>query len=77
MAVSGSTEKTVEQLENDLHSRQLQLHWILQISKAINFDYPTGQLLGTYEFILREQLQIKRLVLFMLDDEWHCRVLIK
>jgi phosphoserine phosphatase RsbU/P len=74
MAEAGSTEKlkSIEQLENELQSRHLQLHWILQISKAINFDYPTGQLLGTYEFILQEQLHIKRLVLFMLDDEWHC-----
>lgn len=74
MAEAGSPEKikTIEQLENELQSRQLQLHWILQISKAINYNFPTDQLLGIYEFILKEQLRITRLALFMFDDEWRC-----
>ena len=74
MTEAGSKEKlkTIAQLENELQSRQLQLHWILQISKAINYNFPTDQLLGIYEFILREQLRITKLALFMYDDEWRC-----
>ncbi len=59
-------------LSNELRSKQLQLHWILQISKAINYNFPTEQLMGIYEFVLKEQLKIGKLALFMHDDEWVC-----
>lgn len=50
--------------------KQLQLHWLLQISKAINYNLPSPQLYQIYETILRDILKVKKLALFIHDSGW-------
>ncbi len=69
---SATHAEELEKLAGELQARQLQLHWILQISKAINYNFPTEQLLGIYEFVLKEQLKVGKLALFMHDETWKC-----
>ena len=51
--------------------KELQLHWLLQISKAINYNLPVNQLFQIYESILRDHLKVQKLALFIHDDRWH------
>ncbi len=51
--------------------KELQLHWLLQISKAINYNLPADQLYQIYETILRDHLNVQKLALFIHDSKWH------
>lgn len=50
-------------------SKQL-LHWLLQITKAINYNLPADQLFSIYESVLRDQLKVSRLALYLHEDRW-------
>ncbi len=54
----------------ELHVKKLQLHWLLQITKAINYNLPAGQLYEIYETVMRDQLKVKRLALFIHEHSW-------
>ena len=59
-----------EQQSAVLAVKQLQLHWLLQISKAINYNLPSDQLFQIYESIMRDHLQVQKLALFVHDHQW-------
>lgn len=66
--------KMIKDLEHQ-HSasiaiKELQLHWLLQISKAINYNLPSDQLYQIYESILRDHLNVQKLALFIHDSQW-------
>src|SRR3989442_16006943 len=61
-----------DQLLADLQAKKLQLHWLLQITKAINYNFTTKQLLDVYEHVLRSQLRVERLALLINDHQWKC-----
>jgi len=52
--------------------RDIKLNALLEITKAINNNISTKQLLETYQEILQKQLSIDRLVLFINDETWKC-----
>jgi len=54
----------------ELFVKKLQLHWLLQITKAINYDLPASQLYEIYEAVMRDQLKVKRLLLYIHDKSW-------
>jgi phosphoserine phosphatase RsbU/P len=56
--------------QTDLYIKQLQLHWLLQITKAINYNLPSDQLFEVYETVMRDHLRVKRLTLFVHEGEW-------
>ncbi|MBL7922826.1 MAG: PP2C family protein-serine/threonine phosphatase [Bacteroidia bacterium] len=56
--------------EAELHVKKLQLHWLLQITKAINYNVPAAQLFEIYEIVMRDQLKVKKLVLFIHEHRW-------
>ncbi len=58
-----------------LDFKQLQLHWLLQITKAINYNLPSGNLFDIYCTVLKEQLKIKKLVLLVNEDGWKIPVI--
>ncbi len=60
-----------EQQSASLAVKELQLHWLLQISKAINYNLPAEQLYQIYESILRDHLHVQKLALFIHDSRWH------
>ncbi|MFM2136066.1 MAG: hypothetical protein RL021_1466, partial [Bacteroidota bacterium] len=59
----------------ELSAKKLQLHWLLQITKAINYDFSTKQLLDVYEHVLSSQLKVEKLALFIREPEWKCALL--
>ena len=56
----------------ELQAKQLQLHWLLQITKAINYNFSNKQLLDVYEHALQSQLKVDTLVLLVHDNQWKC-----
>ena len=55
--------------EAELHVKKLQLHWLLQITKAINYNMPSEQLFQIYENVMRDQLKVQKMVLFVQNWE--------
>lgn len=57
------------------HQKQIQdlkLNALLEVTKAINNNFSTGQLLDLYQDILENRLGVGKLVLFSFDTEWKC-----
>ena len=67
--------ETTEQLASDLQAKKLQLHWLLQITKAINYNFSTKQLLDVYEHVVQAQLKVEKLVLLIYEQKWKCFLL--
>jgi sigma-B regulation protein RsbU (phosphoserine phosphatase) len=71
--ITGNPE--VNDLATELQAKKLQLHWLLQISKAINYNFTTKQLLDVYEHVLHAQLKVDRLALLIHEHQWKCSLL--
>ncbi len=55
---------------SDLYIKQLQLHWLLQVTKAINYNLPSDQLFEVYETVMRDHLKVRKLALFVHEGQW-------
>jgi sigma-B regulation protein RsbU (phosphoserine phosphatase) len=62
--------ETIEKLHWELQSKKLQLHWLLQITKAINYNLPSAQLYNIYQTVIKEHLHAGKLSLFVNEGEW-------
>jgi len=54
------------------HIQDLKLNALLEVTKAINNNFSTGQLLDLFQDILENRLGVGKLVLFSYDSEWKC-----
>ncbi len=54
------------------HIQDLKLNALLEVTKAINNNFSTGQLLDLFQDILENRLGVGKLVLFSFDLEWKC-----
>jgi sigma-B regulation protein RsbU (phosphoserine phosphatase) len=70
-----SVGPVLNDLQVELQAKKTQLHWLLQITKAINYNFSTKQLLDVYEHVLCSQLKIEKFALLILDDVWKCALL--
>lgn len=61
-----------DQLEKLLTVKQLQINSLLEVSQAINNNFSTSALFRIYEFILRAQMGIQKLVVYIYNKEWLC-----
>jgi sigma-B regulation protein RsbU (phosphoserine phosphatase) len=61
-------------LENKLHLKELELNSLLEITQAINNNLPEEHLYKIYNFILRANLNIKKLLLCIKDQTWQRKV---
>lgn len=52
--------------------QDLKLNALLEVTKAINNNYSTSQLLDLYQEILENRLGVGKLVLFHHENEWKC-----
>lgn len=52
--------------------QDLKLNALLEITKAINNNYSTSQLLDLYQDILENRLGVGKLILFHFDQDWTC-----
>lgn len=63
-----------KEMHQKLDLKKLELAALLEITQAINNDLPERALYKIYHFTLLAQLHINRLALFVLEDEWECKV---
>jgi phosphoserine phosphatase RsbU/P len=70
-----SSKPEVGDSHAELQVKKLQLHWLLQITKAINYNFSTKQLLDVYEHVLHTQLKVEKLALLIHENSWKCAVL--
>ena len=61
-------------LKSKYEIKELQLNALLEITQAINSNIPEASLYKIYNFTLRSNLNIEKLALFVLDEEWECKV---
>lgn len=59
---------------HELEAKKLQLHWLLQITKAINYNLPSATLFEIYQTVLKEHLKVGELVLVVNEGHWHIPV---
>lgn len=57
-------------IESELKSKKLQLHWLLQITKAINYNIAADQLFEIYKSVLRDHLHVGKIILFLNEKNW-------
>jgi phosphoserine phosphatase RsbU/P len=60
-------------LKKQFEIKQLELNALLEITQAINSNLAEESLYKIYNFTLRSNLNIKKMALFVLDDEWNCK----
>ena len=66
-------EVRVNKLLEKLELKEFKLSSLLEVTKAINENFSTEKLLNIYEYIVREQLGISKLVLYNHNkEEWIC-----
>lgn len=59
-------------LEKLLQIKQLQINSLLEVTQAINENFTSAALFRIYEFILRAQMGVNRIAVFIYDKEWIC-----
>jgi len=64
------TTTSADAVTQELESKKLQLHWLLQITKAINYNLPTEGLYEIYRSVLEKHLKVGRMILLVHDGEW-------
>ena len=66
--------ETLKIANSALKLKNLKLNSLLEITNAINNNFSRGQLLKIFEFVLRNQLNIGRLLFFTKDDDWETSI---
>ena len=68
-------DKILEELEQQIINKDFKLNSLLEITNSINSNKPLSEILTIYNFILKEQLGIKKFILFNKEKEW--KILLK
>lgn len=63
-----------EALKAKYDLKELELNSLLEITQAINDNLPEDVLYKIYGFIIRGNLNIKKLALYVMEDHWECKV---
>jgi len=62
--------RSIKRADAKILIRDQKLGALLEITNAINSNLSKSKLFAIYEFVLREQLYIGKLVLFLNEGEW-------
>ncbi len=63
----------MEQLEHELHLKQLQINTLLSITQAINNNISAVELFEMYRGFLKLEMSIAKMALYVFqDDQWQC-----
>jgi phosphoserine phosphatase RsbU/P len=62
----------LKQVERQLQIKQLQVSALLEVTQAINNNLSSEKLFRIYEFILRAQIIVKRLAVYLKDENLYC-----
>ncbi len=63
-----------ESIESKYNLKELQVNSLLEITQAINNNLSESSLYKIYEFTIRANLRIQKLALFVMDEEWTCKI---
>ncbi|MDX2305890.1 MAG: GAF domain-containing SpoIIE family protein phosphatase [Microscillaceae bacterium] len=74
MLMTQKPQPNNDNYEARFHQVELELNSILEITQAINNNEPEQSLYKIYMFILRGNLRVERLALYVLDEQWNCKV---
>jgi sigma-B regulation protein RsbU (phosphoserine phosphatase) len=61
-------------LQNRFDQKELEVSALLEITQAVNNNLPEEDLYKIYEFTLRANLRLDKMTLYVLEDEWECKV---
>lgn len=61
-----------KELQEQIRFKDFKLNSLLEITKAINSNLSVDKLTQIYEYIMREQLGLKKFILFHRKIEWEC-----
>jgi phosphoserine phosphatase RsbU/P len=61
-------------LKKEIEKKELEINALLEITQAINSNVPEESLYKIFNFTLRSNLNLKKLVLFVFDEVWSCKV---
>jgi sigma-B regulation protein RsbU (phosphoserine phosphatase) len=61
-------------LKSRYELKELELNALLEVTQAINNNVPEDALYKIYHFILRSNLNLKKLALYVQDNGWACKV---
>jgi sigma-B regulation protein RsbU (phosphoserine phosphatase) len=61
-------------LKAQLERKELELNALLEITQSINNNVPEESLYKIFNFTLRSNLNIRKLALFVFDEDWSCKV---
>lgn len=62
----------VGQLQKKLRIKQLEVNSLLEVTQAINNNLSADKLFRIYEFILRAQISVERMSVYIKDKEFYC-----
>jgi phosphoserine phosphatase RsbU/P len=65
------SEEALLELENRLKSKDFKINSLLEITTAINSNRAVSEILNIYNYILSEQLGIRKFILFNHQKSWH------
>ncbi|MBC7451102.1 MAG: SpoIIE family protein phosphatase, partial [Cytophagales bacterium] len=60
--------------EHELLLKDLKLNSLLEVTQAINANLPEASLYKIFQFTLLANLSVRKLALFVKDEEWICKV---
>ena len=60
-------------IQDQYKLKELELNALLEVTQAINNNFPENDLYRIYNFTLRANLDIKKLALYVLDEHWVCK----
>lgn len=61
-------------LQRKFYRKEMEVNALLEITQAVNNNLPEDDLYKIYEFTLRANLQLSRMVLYVKDEDWECKV---
>ncbi len=74
MLMTQKIPSDLDAIKARFHQTELELNSILEITQAINNNASEDSLYAMYKFTLRGNLRVEKMALYVLDEEWECKV---
>jgi len=68
------TDNSNVDYERQFKLKELELNALLEITRAVNNNSPEESLYMMYKFTLRANLNLNKFALYVLDEDWDCKV---
>jgi len=65
------SEQILIELENKIKAKEFKLNSLLEVTNSINSNKSVSEILTIYNFILKEQLGLRKFILFNKQDHWN------